>query len=152
MKHVTCSNIVAVLVLVVVFVNVSCRPDTRCRELMETGMVCTSTQAWDSLTVIGKGKTEALYANSKNLTKITLPLRQDIETTDYILTYHQLNDTLSIRHSNTQQFVSVECGCASLHDILSVQTTHHWIDSIAIVETSINRTGATNIQIFCKQQ
>jgi len=102
---------------------------------------------WDSITVQGIGNSEALYANSKYLTKIVLPLHTTMDSTQYTLTYHNLTDTLTIGHTHLLTFVSVECGCAPEHDLISIRHTHHWIDSVEVATTAVNRLGETNIYI-----
>jgi len=161
MKHVGYYNIVFILVVVFVFVFNACQPEATCRESVKTGLVCAYSEAyldetmqvryrttWDSITVIGIGKTDSLYANSKNVQKINLPLRNDIDSTLYSLTYHNLTDTLIIFHSNQQQFISVECGCTYHHGLQKMRCTQHWIDSIAILDTLMTRAEATNITIL----
>jgi len=111
----------------------------------EQPQLCT---AWDSITILGIGSNDTLYNNEKNVKKIVLPLHNYQDSTQYVLLYHGTSDTMTILHSNTQDFVSVECGCIYDHDLLSLHSTEHWIDSVEIVETGIRRQGETNIRIW----
>jgi len=139
----------------------SCQPDTTCREDLTVGLIgelreiyydqneqpqlCT---VWDSITIVGVGSNDTLYANDKNVKKIVLSLHNYQDSTQYILCYHGKTDTMTIRHTNTQDFVSVECGCIYDHELLSIAHTTHWMDSVETCETGIRRQGETNIHIW----
>jgi len=161
MKHVDYSKIVSVCVCIYVCVLTSCQPDPICRENLKVGLIgelreiyydqneqpqlCTQ---WDSILVMGVGNSDTLYANEKHVQKLTLPLRIAADSTQYILTYHGATDTMTIEHTSQQEFVSSECGCLYSHDLLSVHSTNHWIDSIEIISTDISRMGESNICIW----
>jgi len=161
MKHVRFSNIVLVGVYVCVCLLSSCRPDTTCRENIKTGMICEYrypyfdkdrqiqiSVTWDSISVIGLNQVEPLYDNTRNVKQLSLPMHIAADSTEYALLYHQVFDTICVRHTNNPEFISLECGCAVRHNILSIRHTHHWIDSIAIVKDSIVRAGTTNIELW----
>lgn len=159
MKHAGYCNIVLVFVCVFVCVLTSCQPDEACRQSVRTGLQCEFQEAyldetsqvryrttWDSITVIGMGATDILYNNSKSVQSLSLPLKQDVDSTSFIITYHNLTDTLTIYHTNQQEFVSVECGCTYDHELQRLNYTHHWIDTISILQTAIDLGSGTNIR------
>lgn len=161
MKHAGYSNIVLVCVYVCVCVITSCQPDTTCRENLTVGLIselreiyydqnhqpqlCT---VWDSITVQGIGSSDTLYNNTKYAKKLLLPLHTNADTTQYTLTYHGEADTITVCHTNAQNFVSVECGCVVDHEIISIDHTTHWIDTIEIIQTAIHRQGESNLYIW----
>ncbi|MCQ2342603.1 MAG: DUF6452 family protein [Paludibacteraceae bacterium] len=153
MKHALCYSI-----LLLVATLYSCRPDAVCREALTVGLVGELREtypdnnnqpqlrtAWDSITVQGIGSDSLLYDNRKNIGKIVLPMRHDIDSTGFVLTYRGCTDTLYTWHTSERNFVSVECGCVYNHDVLHLSYTRHWIDSIAVIDNQMTRQGETNI-------
>ena len=58
-------------------------------------------------------------------------------------------DTLSIEHLNTDNFISLECGCFVYHTIQRAYSCGTWIDSVAIITTEITSINAEeHLQVF----
>lgn len=153
MKHAGYYNIlVSISLCVCSWGCIGCQPDTSCRENLTTGVIGELYETiWDSITVQGIGATDTLYNNAKNVKKIVLPLRNTQDSTQFALLYHGQTDTLTILHTYTQAFVSVECGCTNEYEILSVRHTTHWTDTIEIAETAVHRHGSTNLYLKSKK-
>lgn len=60
-------------------------------------------------------------------------------------------DTLFVKHENIPYFVSMECGTAMYHRILSVEHTNAYIDSAAIVNDYIDYDYDENIKLYLVQ-
>ena len=155
MKHALCYSIFVLLCFA------ACRPDAVCRSNMKVGLMAELEEiqyddthqphtitTWDSITVQGINNDSILYNNSKNITKLCLPLRHDADSTAYTLLYKGVTDTLLIIHDSRQNFVSVECGCVYNHQVSALQCTCLWIDSITFLSNSIDRGGETNIRFY----
>jgi hypothetical protein len=88
-------------------------------------------------TVRHDGKdTLLLYNRGVNLSTFNLPISYtNEEDTLYFYcwkdNYAEL-DTVWIRKTNTPHFESVDCSASYFHEITSVRTTHHAIDSLII--------------------
>jgi Family of unknown function (DUF6452) len=108
--------------------------------------------AWsaDSISVQGIGVDSILYKNSKKISQINLNLKKLDNQTAYQLIINKVIDTLTVTHTNTTEFLSLECGCLKTYKIDSVFVTHHAIDSIQIINHQVNTDNATNIRIFNK--
>ncbi len=146
------------VVVTIALTFIACRPDTVCHETMTVRLTCEFRElytdqnnqpqtriVWDSLTVKGIGTDSILYNNSKSVSKIMLPMRQNTDSTCYALTYHGQTDTLLTYHDNTQSFVSLECGCVCTYQMRHIRHTRHWLDSLIIENKEINRNSGTNI-------
>lgn len=101
---------------------------------------------WDSIAVIGIGSTKGIMGNK--LTKIPLELRSDTTLTSFLLLYHEQVDTLFIEHTPKIQFISMACGCAVYHTILQAWSSDPRIDSISIINSSVESTTQDNLCIY----
>ena len=89
-----------------------------------------------------------LYNNKQSVTQLQLPLRSDTTVTAFTLTWHEMTETLYIRHDNTQRFVSMACGCIIYHNIDSVWFTGTWIDSVKIINAAVETVKQENIKLY----
>ncbi len=151
----------------------SCIVDEQCRENkyvafmagfyhvvknQTSGLVTKSTLSIDSLTVKGimfdsivskfVYVDSILYNNSKSISKIAIPLHKFIEVSKYEVKFNTKIDTITVLHTNTNEYLSLECGCLKVHSIDTVLTTNHFIDSVTISNHNVNTTNAENILIF----
>lgn len=106
---------------------------------------------WDSITVQGLGSDSVLYDNRKGITTLQLPLRPDTTVTAYSLTYHGRTDTLYIIHNNDIQFISLACGEVIYHTIEGFRARGTWIDSIAMMDSTVQATGKDNIRLIAHE-
>jgi hypothetical protein len=68
--------------------------------------------------------------------------------TDYIFQ----TDTIDIYHTNTEEFISLECGCVVSNTIVGVAQTTNRIDSIIVVSPEVNLQSGNNIKIYLSQR
>jgi len=113
----------------------------------------TGTLNVDSLTVQGMDSLgvmidSILYKNKKNVTQINLPLNKFATESTFVMRFNQTTDTLTIYHTNTDLYLSLECGCLKTHTIDTVLTTNHYIDSVKITNHNVNTTDAKHLQIY----
>ncbi len=143
---------------------VSCTTDDECRKEKDVNMqfafytetVHPTTQVIsktafniDSIWVKALDKDSFIYKNKKNVKTIILPLKKFENQTDFIVQFNDVTDTISIFHDNNENyFLSLECGCIVTHTIKEAVSTNHFIKSIEILNTEINTTDATHLQIF----
>jgi len=170
MKH-----IIYLLLIILVPNLISCAGDSQCTQskyvMLEAGLYhvsynditktyTTSTLTIDSLTVQGikrdtvTGKEfpvdSLLYNNSKSVSKIFLPLNKSklANESKFTITFNNTIDTITIFHTNHDDYLSLECGCIKTHSIDTVSTTNHFIDSVRIVIHNVNTTNAEHIHIY----
>lgn len=137
-----------------------CRPDTICRQDTDVAMgvsvrwlqtdsegTTAEQNTFDSIRVQGIGNDSVLYNNGRNLSALRLPLRADTCVTAFALLWHGTKDTLFIRHDNTRHFVSQACGCMVYHTIDTVWHSGSAIDSIALINSTIENNEQENIQL-----
>lgn len=151
----------------------SCTGNQECRQnryvMMEAGLYhvsyndvtktyTTSVLSFDSLTVQGfvtdsiTGQESLvdslLYNNARSVSKILLPLSKFSNASRFILDFKGIHDTLTIYHTNNDQYLSLECGCIKIHNIDTILTTHNFIDSVKIIIHNVNTTNAEHIHLY----
>ena len=89
-----------------------------------------------------------LFNNNKKLSTINLPLNNFSTQSKFRFTLNSIIDTLTIYHTNLNDYLSLECGCIKTHSIDTVITTHHFIDSVQIKIHDVNTTNGENIRIY----
>ncbi len=105
-----------------------------------------------------------LYNDSLDVTNIRLPLAPDINecrfvlifdsvpervlSTDTFVRYHLYIDTLTFIYSEKLKLISPECGFTYEFRLNQNATTHHAIDSIAIIQPVITGGNEENLEIF----
>lgn len=102
----------------------------------------------DSMTIKGIGVDSILYNNKKALTSIKLPLNYFATESKFSLKFNQITDTITVRYSNIDEYLSLECGYLRTHEIDTILSTSHYIDSIIIINPTVNATKAENIKIY----
>ncbi len=158
-------NIPFYLFIILLHVSfISCTTDDECRKEKDvniqfdfftkivnaTTKVSTNTAInIDSIWVKGLDRDSFIYKNKKNVKTILLPLKKFEKQTDFIIRFNNNTDTVSVFHENNENYyLSLACGCIVTHSIKEVVSTNHFIKTIEIINTEINTTNATNLQIF----
>lgn len=124
------------------------------RTLNETTNIYTiSSLSIDSITVQGLDTTgilidSLLFDNSKKISKLYLPLDKFVPVSRFRVTFNETIDTISILHTNSNLYLSLECGCLKVHTIDTVLTTYHFIDSISIKNHNVININAEHLQIY----
>ena len=155
------------LLLLLPFIGllVSCQPDTVCRQYNTVALGIsvqylstdsagntTTHNTFDSISVQGINNDSVLYTNQHNLDALWLPLRPDTSITAFTMLWHNQYDTLYIMHDNTLRFISHACGCTIYHTIDSVWHRGNAIDSIAIINATVETTQQNNIQLTMRTE
>ena len=60
---------------------------------------------------------------------------------------YSLTDTVWIQKTNMPHFESPDCPTPMFHEITAVRSTHHFIDSVTIVQAYVNYAQTENIQL-----
>jgi hypothetical protein len=104
----------------------------------------------DSLTVTALGTDSVIINKENNVTGVELPLRWTADSTVLVFHYaHSLtSDTLTVWHSNTQTFISMDCGYSMEQSITKVEHTKHLMDSVSISYKTANANAIQNLKIF----
>lgn len=139
----------------------SCEPDTTCYDRnLDTHVIITLSadsvgidgnthayDAWDSLYIQGVGAETVLYSPTP-LRQIGLRLRPDTTETAFLILYHDQLDTLVITHTPRLHYVSLACGCAVYHTITGARSSDTRVDSVSVVNASVETTEQENLRIY----
>lgn len=138
-----------------------CEPDSECRQTATINckvvFACDSLNAdsvkvnfktIDSLSVWGVGCDSMLYDNPKNVSSLLLPLRGDTTITKFLMLLHGSTDTLTIYHQNTNNFISLACGCFIYHTIDTVMCSSNLVDSVEILNTAVENYEQDNVKLY----
>ena len=138
---------------------VSCEPDKVChQELQAAVQIILSADSvtaagetfsyaqWDSILVVGVGNDVGL--EGKNLKGIGLELRPDTTLTQFLMQYHNQEDTLFIEHTPRLQYISAACGCAVFHTILRAWSSDPRVDSVSIINANVESQAQDNLCIY----
>ena len=134
----------------------SCEPDKVCHQELQvaaqiilsadsvsaTGDTISYTQ-WDSVSVLGVGSDIGL--KGEKLKIMGLELRPDTTMTQFLVQYHNQEDTLFIEHTPRRQYISAACGCAVYHTILQAWSSDPRVDSVSIINASVEPMAQDNL-------
>ena len=109
------------------------------------------TDQWDTISVTGIPNDSVLYNQSRGLNRLQLPLRPDTNVTTFRLDWHQMSDTIFIRHLNDYKYISFACGCYVYYVIDSVWSSHHFIDAFYITDSDVQDQDTENIRLSVQQ-
>lgn len=138
----------------------SCENYKDCNSPVETALGLSFNQVVDevkkdsilpALTMYGIGREDSLLADEGRTSGIYVPLDQNRDMTRFYIrpdTTMNNGDTLTLQYKRTLSFVSSGCGFTTLFDLDTAYSTHHYIDSIALVNRKIIPSNAINIQIY----
>jgi hypothetical protein len=101
---------------------------------------------WDSIAVVGIGSDIGMQ--DKSVKVMGLELRPDTNLTAYLMFYHNQIDTFYIQHTPRQQFISLACGCAVYHTITAAWSTDPRVDSVSIINASVETVAQDNLCIY----
>jgi hypothetical protein len=133
----------------------ACTEEETCRESTNAYLQATFFKAGtstsfqvDTLTINGLGKDSFLYNKKLKVSAISLPLNQQKNISTFVLKSNNINDTVTVIHTNADYFLSFACGCMITHKIDTVLTTKHFINSIIIKQYDINNQDVKHLQIY----
>lgn len=101
----------------------------------------------ERLTLSGLNNDSILYNNAA-VSSLSIYLKNFSEETQYRIVLNDTIDTLTIRHRNTDSYLSFQCGCIMTHLIDTAFITGHFIDSVAVVNKQVNTQNAKNIELY----
>ena len=138
---------------------VSCQPETRCYQEMNSVMVVTLSAdsinnngdtinytQWDSITIVGVGNDIGLKRTKTK--SLELELHPNANLTKFLLLYHNQIDTLYIQHTPKQHFVNLACGCAVYHTITAAWSSDPRVDSVSIINANVETLAQENLRIY----
>lgn len=103
----------------------------------------------DSLTITAFYTDSVIINNVKNVHYLSVPLRYTSDTTILVLHYsQQTRDTVTLRHTNTPNFISMDCGYEMKQALYDCKYTKNRLDSILIKNASTNTDGTTNFELL----
>ncbi|MFI3297458.1 MAG: DUF6452 family protein [bacterium] len=155
----------------IILLFAACTGDDICREDLDRGMYANlykmvydddlEQMAAESysvqMSVNGVGNDSIIY--DETLSTLYLPLQKFGDTTSFALTttfmdedsvYTIYNDTIHVYHTNEEEFVSLECGCAIMNTINSIAITTNVLDSVIIENSLVTSSSSNNIKIYLK--
>lgn len=102
----------------------------------------------EQITVQGLDNDSTLY-KATSLSSFSLPLRIKADSSVFVLQRDSTGtDTLTIFHTNENNFISMECGCFVFHTIKDVQATANQIDSVVLLETRVENVSNTHLRLY----
>jgi hypothetical protein len=101
-----------------------------------------------SITVQGIG-VETTWVKDTLLQGIILPL-SPIDTTSFVITFDSTVDTLTFFHETFKKYDSMETGFYYDFIIKSVESTHHRIEAIQIIDTLVTKDWHENIELYLR--
>lgn len=147
------------LLLILGVLFVACEPETTCHQELDTIVLMTLSAdsitpagdtayyaQWDSITMVGIGS--KIGIQGKNTKVMGLELQPDTNQTAYLILYHNQIDTLYIQHTPRQQFISMACGCAVYHTITAAWSSDPRVDSVSIINASVESIAQNNLCIY----
>ena len=137
----------------------SCEPDKVChQELYPAAQIILSADSisaagdtiasaqWDSVLVVGVGS--EIGFKGKAVKGMGLELRPDTTMTQFLVQYHNQVDTLFIEHTPRLQYISAACGCAVFHTILRAWSSDLRVDSVSIINASVESLAQDNLCVY----
>ena len=146
------------LLMVLVVSFCACTTDTTCRKDMTVAALMIlkadsldanervkAYTTWDSITVRPINNEVYILNNNRNIKQVPLFLHPDTTITAFLMTYHHQTDTLFVEHTPRQYFVSLACGCAVYHTITAAWSTDPRVDSVQIINASVENAVQENL-------
>lgn len=103
----------------------------------------------DSLTITAFSTDSIILNRGEEVTALILPLRYTADST--VLVFHytgRTTDTVTLHHTNTPYFLSMDCGYQMQQALTGVSYSRHKLDSIHITNSEAGIYGTENLQLF----
>jgi hypothetical protein len=137
-------------IIMVACTPVACFDETNA--FVKTSLYLNSTRkllAPDSLTVYGINMdTSIIYNNSKNITKVLLPLNASADSCGFVIMINGVIDTITFSYSTYPILLSKECGYTFYHTIDTPLYSRNIIDTITVLKNTITTLNEENIRIY----
>ncbi len=121
----------------------------------------TKTVSIDSLEVYGaKAPGDSiLFAGKNAISRLYLPFRIDRDTTTYVFRYlHKvleeadIRDTVRFIYTRNPRFVSSACGVSYVFDMVKIEHSTEFIDSVVCPMNMIDNKDSENLKIYFRVQ
>ena len=100
------------------------------------------------ISVIGAGR-DSLWIYQTELSSFLLPLSQK-DTTEFLISFDEIIDTLTFFHETTRKYASMETGFYYDYKLDSIGFTNTRIDSILITDSLITTKWNENIKLYIR--
>ena len=105
-----------------------------------------------TVSLVVNGKDSIVINHLSNTNELKVPISYTHSCDTVVFSYeNNATDTLYVNHENIPYFISMECGLAMYHRLLSVKHTDAFIDSIAIKNDYVNFDYNENIKLYLVQ-
>jgi hypothetical protein len=102
-----------------------------------------------TLTVTANGSEQDSLLYNSVLTKyIDLPLNKFENVSSFDIILNDTLETFTVWHTNREEYLSFECGYITFFTIDSCQITKNYVDSVSIINNSVNTQDAENIRFY----
>lgn len=102
----------------------------------------------ENITVYGIGREDSLLYDQDTTRLISFRLSPYVDTTEIVIAFGLLYDTLTFYYSRELRMISPECGFAFLFDIRELNKTSNFIDSVSLIDPKLEDIEAEHLQIF----
>ncbi len=105
----------------------------------------------DIITVTAFGTDSVLVNQMQSASGVSLPMSYWNEADTLVLTIqgvsYEMKDTVWVKKTNIPHFESPDCPTKMFHLITEVSCTHTFIDSLSLINPTVNYADVENIQI-----
>ncbi len=103
-----------------------------------------------SLKQLGTGPTDFIYKNAANVSRFNIPLNPLLDSAKFIITTSSsaLTDTITLIYTSQNVNLSAICGDITVNTLKKVSTTINTIDSIKILNSTVNTTSGENVKLY----
>ena len=102
----------------------------------------------EDITVYGIGREDSLLYDQDTTNIISFRLSPFVDTTEIVVVFGALYDTMTFYYSRELRMISPECGFAFLFDIRELNITSNFIDSVSLMDPKLEEIEAEHLQIF----
>lgn len=108
----------------------------------------------DTLDVLRTATDSVLYNKGIKPSEVHIPLSyyhdRDTLTLRVYGKDYEIRDTLVMEKKNIEHFESLDCPVKMFHTLTSIHSTRHFIDSVKIINPTVNYTNGENIKIYLR--
>lgn len=108
---------------------------------------------------IGAPGDSVMLEHGTSASQCYLPMRPESDTTSWLISYYitdgeeaDWSDTITLNYDRLPRFTSNECGVMYFYQVKSVETTHEFIDSVAVVDPLITNIDQVSLKIYFNTQ
>jgi len=120
--------------------------------LMNTSLLASGTgHDTSSVSLIVKGITPTDtvdFVDTKSDSHFSVPLDPGNDVTTFYIVLNGVTDTAVITYERSPHLVSAECGYTFVSELTGLNTTHNIIDTLMIIDNSVNLNGKRNLHLF----